>query len=108
MSRNRPDNKKIEEVGIAKVEEAFSCVPTILPHLDKNDKGVCTDGRIEVYGGESLTKETLIGEIDAQVKATVSRRHSEHPKVRVSIEDLKKYATVFRGAFAEPFISKSF
>ena len=98
MSRNKPDNKKIEEVGIAKVEEAFSCVPTILPHLDKNDKGVCTDGRIEVYSGESLTKETLIGEIDAQVKATVSRRHSEHPKVRVSIEDLKKYATVFHGA----------
>lgn len=93
-----PDNKKIEEVGVSMVEAAFARVQSVLPHLDKNDKGICTDGRIEVYGEEQLTKKALIGEIDVQVKATITKRKSLQPKANVSTEDLKKYARVFHGA----------
>lgn len=85
----RVDNKKTGDAAVGVVKSAFQNAKNILPFLETNDNGICTDGYLEVYSSsEELTKETLRGTISVQVKGTTSKPDSGRPKRRVDIANL--------------------
>lgn len=95
----RVDNKKTGDAAVGVVKSAFQNVKNILPFLETNDNGICTDGYLEVYSSsEELTKETLRGTISVQVKGTTSKQDSDRPKRKVDIADLERFRDVFHGA----------
>lgn len=95
----RVDNKKTGDAAVGVVKSAFQNAKNILPFLETNDNGICTDGYLEVYSSsEELTKETLRGTISVQVKGTTSKPDSGRPKRRVDIADLERFRDVFHGA----------
>jgi len=96
--RLKADNKKVEEVAVQAVDQAFAGVENILTHFDKNDKSVCIDGHIEVYRSRKMDKENLRGEIPVQIKGTCSKLSNvKKPKRTVNTTDLKRFRDTYKG-----------
>ena len=94
----KADNKKVEEVAVQAVDQAFAGVENVLTHFDKNDKNVCIDGHIEVYHSRKMDKENLRGEIPVQIKGTCSKlSNGKKPKRMVNITDLKRFRDTYKG-----------
>lgn len=92
------DNKKVGEAAVDYLSTAFARVTNALAHFEKNDTGVCIDGKIEVYAGTAMTKESLYGEIPVQIKGTRTKPSGNNSvKYQVAIADLEKYLEVYDG-----------
>lgn len=85
--------RKIEEIAVTTVESSFNCVNWISPLIMKNDRGVCTDGHLEVYSSSAMKKSDLRGKIPVQVKGTTKKVKSKNGAIKkpVSVVDLRKY-----------------
>lgn len=85
------DSKKIEQDGVNAVSKCFRNVNHISADIAENDKTLCIDGCLRLYSSNTMSVDTLIGEIEVQVKGTTSKRESDSPKKKVRIRDLKYY-----------------
>ena len=103
------DNKKVGEAAVDYLIHSFIGVTNALAHFAKDDTGVCVDGKIEVYSGTAMTKESLYGEIPVQIKGTRTKPSgSGSVKYRVDVADLEKYLKVYDGVlYFVVFMDKS-
>lgn len=93
-----PDKTKTEEIAVIAVKDAFAQVEGVLDRIKTEDKTPYVDGYLAVYKGDTDHKENLAGNIDVQVKGRNAKQiKSDKPKLQISVSDLKKYQTVFRG-----------
>lgn len=103
------DNKKVGEAAVDYLSHAFIGVTNALTHFAKDDTGICIDGKIEVYAGTAMTKESLYGEIPVQIKGTRTKPSGKDSvKYRVDVSDLEKYLKVYDGVlYFVVFMDKS-
>lgn len=103
------DNKKVGEAAVDHLSHAFIGVTNALAHFTKDDTGVCVDGKIEIYNGTAMTKESLYGEIPVQIKGTRTKPSGSNAvKYRVDIADLENYLNVYDGVlYFVVFMDKS-
>ena len=96
---SKVDNKKIGDAAVSVVKDSFRKVECVVPFLETNDNGICTDGYLEVYStGKEMSKRTLLGRIDVQVKGTTSKLSSPSaPSRKVDTNDLRRYLDVYSG-----------
>ena len=103
------DNKKVGEAAVDHLSHAFIGVTNALAHFAKDDTGVCVDGKIEIYNGTAMTKESLYGEIPVQIKGTRTKPSGSNTvKYRVDVADLENYLKVYDGVlYFVVFMDKS-
>lgn len=96
---SKADNKKIGDAAVGAVKDRFRCTKCICPFINSNDNGICTDGHLEMYrNSEKMDKESLFGEIDVQVKGTLSEPSSAlRTKRQVKVADIRRYLDVYGG-----------
>jgi len=79
--------KKTEDLAVMKVKEVLYKSSILVPYIEVDDKKPSWDGSILVYKSKKLTKDSILGKIDVQVKGTNQNKH----KYPVNISDLKNY-----------------